>query len=52
MYTSDLLHVMDPSLQQQIVLFQKVDLIGSSPPAFQLLLQHLFGLLQHPVVLL
>lgn len=47
-----LLHVMHAGLEQQAVLFQLVDLIRSRPPAFQLVLQHLFGLLKHPVVLL
>lgn len=48
----DLLHVMHAGLEQQALLLQLVDLIRSRPPAFQLVLQHLFGLLKHPVVLL
>lgn len=49
---SDLLHVLDPGLQQQDVLLQLVDFVCASPPAFQLILQHLLGLHQNPVVLL
>lgn len=49
---SDLLHVMDMGLQQQDVFLQLVDFICSGPPALQLVLQHLLGLLEDPVVLL
>lgn len=52
MQASDLLQVLDPGLQQQDVLLQLMDFVCASPPAFQLILQHLLGLHQHPVVLL